>query len=349
MKLTRIFGIVLGLHVGVIVLVMLQPGCQTGKQDLTLDANETALVEPDPLNSFNEGVSSQDPVVPKSENEFVSPTRPKSGGIIVPGQVEPVVPVIDPLATESTTESTPLRPTDVSIYTIQRGDTLWGIARKNQLSMNQLLSSNPNLSKDTRLSIGQEIMIPAGGVTSTASDPIAPIPVEGGVTYVVKPGDSLSRIARDQGVSLALLMQANRMNSSSIIRPGQSLVIPEQSESGGSTSISTQSITVPSGAISHTVKKGENLTRIAAVYGVTIKQIMEWNNLADAGKIRVGQSLIVSSGDLSTSENAPIPAPAQGAPAETSEDPSPVDNESLENFFKGNVEDPRPVIEVQDE
>lgn len=347
MKLTRIFGIVLGLHVGVIVLVMLQPGCQPGKQDLTLDANETSLVEPDPLNSFNEGVSSQDPVVPKSENEFVSPTRPKSGGIIVPGQVEPVVPVIDPLATESTTESTPLRPTDVSIYTIQRGDTLWGIARKNQLSMNQLLSSNPNLSKDTRLSIGQEIMIPAGGATSTASDPIAPIPVEGGVTYVVKPGDSLSRIARDQGVSLALLMQANRMNSSSIIRPGQSLVIPEQS--GGSTSISTQSITVPSGAISHTVKKGENLTRIAAVYGVTIKQIMEWNNLADAGKIRVGQSLIVSSGDLSTSENAPIPVPAQGAPAETSEDPSPVDNESLENFFKGNVEDPRPVIEVQEE
>ena len=124
-------------------------------------------------------------------------------------------------------------------------------------------------------------------------------------------------------------------------------MIPEQS--GGSTSISTESITVPSGAISHTVKKGENLTRIAAVYGVTIKQIMEWNNLADAGKIRVGQSLIVSSGDLSTSENAPIPAPAQGAPAETSEDPSPVDNESLENFFKGNVEDPRPVIEVQEE
>ena len=96
MKLTRIFGIVLGLHVGVIVLVMLQPGCQSGKQDLTLDANETSLVEPDPLNSFNEGVSSQDPVVPKSENEFVSPTRPKSGGIIVPGQVEPVVePVLE--------------------------------------------------------------------------------------------------------------------------------------------------------------------------------------------------------------------------------------------------------------
>ena len=68
----------------------------TGKQDLTLDANETSLVEPDPLNSFNEELS-QDPVVPKSENEFVSPTRPKSGGIIVPGQVEPVVPVIDPL------------------------------------------------------------------------------------------------------------------------------------------------------------------------------------------------------------------------------------------------------------
>ena len=133
MKLTRIFGIVLGLHVGVIVLVMLQPGCQPGKHDLTLDAYVTSLVEPDPLNSVNEGVSSQDPVVPKSENEFVSPTRPKSGGIIVPGQVEPVVPVIDPLATESTTESTPLRPTDVSIYTIQEGP-LWGVPGRSTLN-----------------------------------------------------------------------------------------------------------------------------------------------------------------------------------------------------------------------
>ena len=74
-------------------------------------------------------------------------------------------------------------------------------------------------------------------------DPIAPIPVEGGVTYVVQPGDSLSKIARDQEY-LWLCNAANRMNGSSIIRPGQSLVIPEQS--GGSTSISAESITVPS-------------------------------------------------------------------------------------------------------
>ena len=48
MKLTRIFGIVLGLHVVVIALVMLQPGCQSAKKSTLPDLNASATVEPDP-------------------------------------------------------------------------------------------------------------------------------------------------------------------------------------------------------------------------------------------------------------------------------------------------------------
>ena len=59
-----------------------------------------------------------------------------------------------------------LVPTNVSIYKIQRGDSLWGIARKNGISLSVLLASNPNLSKSSKLSIGQEIMLPVGQSTS---------------------------------------------------------------------------------------------------------------------------------------------------------------------------------------
>ena len=45
----------------------------------------------------------------------------------------------------------------------------------------------------------------------------------------------------------------------------------------------------------HIVKRGENLTRIASLYGTTVKQVMEWNNIQDAGKIKIGQNLVVSS------------------------------------------------------
>ena len=261
--------------------------------------------------------------------------------MIIPGQVAPIIPadnVNNPIATG---KNLPLVPTDLNVYKIQRGDTLWGIARKNQLSTQELLSANPNLSKDSRLSIGQEIMIPSAGATVKATQEIIPPSVEGGVTYIVRPGDSLSKIARSQGVSLALLMQAYRMNASSIIRPGLSLVIPEQKNS--STVTITPVAPVPDGAITHTVKKGENLTRISAIYGVTVTVIMRWNNLADAGN-RIGQALIVSDSSGSGTDT-PVPSPIVEPDAPIEEALPPSENDSLENFFKGNVEE-RPVIEV---
>ena len=86
-------------------------------------------------------------------------------------------------------------------------------------------------------------------------------------------------------------MKINGMNSSSIIRPGQTLLLPD---STASSSLTPSPVVVPSGATTHIVKKGENLTRISSLYGISIKQIMALNGLSDPGKIRVGQSLIVS-------------------------------------------------------
>ena len=342
MKLTRIFGIVLGLHVGVILLVMMQPGCQSAKQGNLSDENSSTSVTPDPLDSFNEGTVEEEKPESKPAPVFVSPTRPKPGEIIIPGQRDPVDPAPTVDAVAGVTETIPLVPSDVTVYKIQRGDTLWGIARKNQLTMQQLLTANPNLSKESRLSIGQEIMIPENGTPIQSAQPIAPPTVESGITYIVKSGDSLSKIARDQGVSVALLMQANRLNSASIIRPGLSLIIPEQKTPG--TVVEASSTPVPPGAVTHTVKKGDNLTRIAAIYGVSIKDIMQWNNLADAGRIRVGQSLVVSEGG-SNDAGVSAPVPEVDNTKQEEEALPAGDNESLENFFKGNVEE-RPVVEL---
>ena len=78
--------------------------CQPGKQDLTLDANETSIgLSP---NSFNKGIQSGTSVPKTKMNLFhllVQKTEVSSFWT-----VDPVVPVVDPLATESTTESTPL-------------------------------------------------------------------------------------------------------------------------------------------------------------------------------------------------------------------------------------------------
>ena len=199
-----------------------------------------------------------------------------------------------------------------------------------------MLKANPKITQSSKLSIGQEILIPS----SVATVPQVQIPVvsaENGGSYVVKPGDNLSKIAKQNGVSLADLMNVNQLNSSSIIRPGQSLIIPESVGLNNITSVIDPYFVFLLELTTHIVKKGENLTRISSIYGASVKQIMEWNGLADAGRIRVGQTLIVSSSSL---EGDLVPdSPA----TEPTTEPAPSTNDSLENFFKGNT-DNRPVI-----
>ena len=77
---------------------------------------------------------------------------------------------------------------------------------------------------------------------------------------MVKPGDNLSKIAKQNGVSLADLMNMNQLNSSSIIRPGQSLIIPESVGLNNLSPVINPN-PVPAGATTHIVKKGENLTK----------------------------------------------------------------------------------------
>jgi LysM repeat protein len=345
MKLTKIFGIVLSLHVGVILLVMFQPGCQTGSKKDPVSPIEKKVDPKEEVGSFNQGLS--EPSVPsegrKPPSGLSEPTRPVVGELFVPGANQDIDPAPLPSIIgegSGTSDSFDLRPTGVSVYKIVKGDTLWGIARKNNVTLQSILASNPNLSKNSRLKIGQEIMISEGSGTPVPSVISAPVqtPV-GSSTYTVRGGDSLSRIAKNNSVSLNDLMNANGMNKNSIIRPGQVLVLPGGSVISQSPAIVAPSI-VPPGSSIHKVQKGENLTRIASIYGTTVKQIMEWNNLIDAGKIKVGQALVVSGTGVSDRALSPQ-ADALVIPA--------VDEESrVEDFFKGVVEE-KPIIDVPEQ
>jgi LysM repeat protein len=96
--------------------------------------------------------------------------------------------------------------------------------------------------------------------------------------YTVEKGDSLYKIARDNGVSLADLIKANNLSNPNVIYPGQVIVIPGQ---GGSA------------ATIHVVARGETLNRIASSYGVSGKLLAETNGLKNPDLIRIGQELTV--------------------------------------------------------
>ncbi len=100
---------------------------------------------------------------------------------------------------------------------VQKGDTLYKIASRHGVSIEQIKSAN-NL-KNTRLSIGQKLTIPGPG---------SPAPQTMTASYTVKRGDSVGKIARMHSITQQELQRANGIKNSNLLRPGQQLKIPGQ-------------------------------------------------------------------------------------------------------------------------
>jgi membrane-bound lytic murein transglycosylase D len=106
-------------------------------------------------------------------------------------------------------------------HVVRRGDTLWSIARTHGVSINTLASTN-GLARNGTLSVGQVLAIP--GTTKLASTGTDVVNSRS-TTYVVRRGDTLSRIASKFRVRLSDLLGWNELTARSVIKPGQRLVM----------------------------------------------------------------------------------------------------------------------------
>lgn len=151
---------------------------------------------------------------------------------------------------------------DKNIYTVKKGDSLWLIANKNGVSVDDIKNAN-NLTSNT-LQIGQILIIP-GKKTSTKE-----------ITYVVKKGDSLWLIANKYDTTVEKIKSANNLINNTL-QIGQILTIPSSTE-----------------FFTYTVKKGDNLWLIAKNYNTTVDNIKKLNNLT-SNTLQIGQKLILPS------------------------------------------------------
>lgn len=103
------------------------------------------------------------------------------------------------------------------VYTVQRGDTLWGVARKHGVTVPALASAN-GLSANSQLTAGGRLEIPGAGSATPPGESTR-------MTYKVRSGDTLSEIAEKFNVSVRQLMSWNNLRSSSSLRSGQRIVI----------------------------------------------------------------------------------------------------------------------------
>ena len=149
-------------------------------------------------------------------------------------------------------------------YIVKKGDSLYSIARSNNMTVDKLKSLN-NLTSNI-LSIGQKLIISSGSNVPNN-------------VYVVKKGDTLWSIANNFNVSVNDLKNANNKSNNSL-SIGEQLIIP------GKSTGENVSTTI------YTVKSGDNLYSIARRYNVTVNEIKSLNNLS-SNLLSIGQKLSI--------------------------------------------------------
>jgi LysM repeat protein len=154
-------------------------------------------------------------------------------------------------------------------HRVRPGETVSEIAAATGTTVSALAAAN-GLADPDHIVAGQVLVIPARGEAASAT-----------VVHVVAPGETLGRIARRYGTSVAALASANGIGDPDLVRIGQRLTIPA---GGGATGPAT---TV------HEVRSGETLSAIAHRYGTSVGAIVAANSLADPDVIRPGQRLTI--------------------------------------------------------
>jgi LysM repeat protein len=156
---------------------------------------------------------------------------------------------------------------------------------------------------------GGEIITPEGGDDEQPTDdgeeatPAAPTPVptteaqptatptpddsaqSGACTYVVQRGDTLFRIAQNNGLTTEQLAAANGITDPDDLQPGTELVLPIEGCPGGDEG--------PITGQTYTVRAGDTLFSIAQRFGVTVEELATANGIEDTDVISVGDVLTI--------------------------------------------------------
>lgn len=168
-------------------------------------------------------------------------------------------------------------------YIVKRGDTIYSIARANNISIDTLVKDNA-LTSNT-LTIGQNLKIRVPLEETTVIEecygpdytpPVDTTPVV--TTYTVVKGDSLYQIAKRFNTTPSAIINLNNLPNANL-SIGQKLKIPESSPASQ-----------PSRT--YTVKSGDNLYSIARRFNTTVDAIKRKNNLT-SNNLSIGQKLII--------------------------------------------------------
>ncbi len=204
-------------------------------------------------------------------------------------------------------------------HTVQRGETLEGIAKKYGLSTDAIKKAN-RFRLASRITPGRRLVIPGGQASidellseessseeskDDAKDKEqdsdkrseAKTNIKNAKYYIVKPGDTLEGIAKKTKTSISKLMFWNKkkIKNPHELQAGDQLVTTPWDEVTGDEEDELTTLTV---------KSGDSPSKIAKRYNVSVDDLMAWNNLAKTAKLSPGDHLIIR-GIQKKAEEAP--------------------------------------------
>lgn len=169
-------------------------------------------------------------------------------------------------------------PGDISLpsfisYTVKKGDTLYSIAKENNISVDEIIKDNS--FSNNNLSVGQILKIrTTEEIVEECLGPDYNLNVSNPTEYIVKKGDSLYVIANKYNTSVSNIMNLNNLSSTNL-KIGQVLKIPNNSSSN-----------------TYVVQKGDSLYTISKKFNTTVDSIKKKNNLT-SNLLSIGQKLII--------------------------------------------------------
>ena len=172
-----------------------------------------------------------------------------------------------------------------TIHRVRNGDSLWRIARRHGVDMQQLAAWN-GLSVETVLHPGQRLTVYRERSRTVPSiAPAKPLKTsQSGTVHVVQHGDTLSEIAERHGTTVLELTEFNRIHEGAVLQPGQELSLIPVAYTNPRTGRER---------IRYRVKRGDSLWEISRQFGVSVASLRRWNQLSRNEPLVPGRELFV--------------------------------------------------------
>jgi membrane-bound lytic murein transglycosylase D len=173
---------------------------------------------------------------------------------------------------------------------VKSGDTLSGISARHHVPVSVLRSAN-DLNGDL-IRVGQKLRLPRD--EQLLVDPLyaeaamelqnlqSGLIAADRMTHRVRPGESLSVIARRYRVSVRDLQRWNNISDPRRLRAGTTITVFHSPAQPNPTA---------SGSVKYVVQRGDSLWKIAQKYKVDVKDLKSWNDLGSSSVLQPGQSI----------------------------------------------------------